>query len=337
MTTLKKPIELYSPEFYITGAVGGAFACGLTHALVTPLDLVKCRLQVNPKLYRGIMNGWSTIIGTEGVAGVVTGWFPALIGYSLQGACKFGFYELFKKKYSDWAGEDTAYKYRTSLYLAASASAELIADVALCPMEAVKVRVQTATTPFAKSTAEAIGKIWQAEGMTGFYKGLAPLWLRQVPYTMMKFACFERTVEGIYKYALSKPKSHYSKSEQLAVSFVGGYIAGIFCAVVSHPADTVVSKLNNMKSAESSTGQAIKHILNDLGFTGIWRGLMPRIVMVGTLTGLQWLIYDTYKVWSGLPTTGTTGTKTTITPLTPSIPTPSGKTTFVGAMTEFKK
>lgn len=24
------------------------------------------------------------------------GWFPTLVGYSLQGLCKFGFYEIFK-------------------------------------------------------------------------------------------------------------------------------------------------------------------------------------------------------------------------------------------------
>ena len=33
--------------------------------------------------------------------------------------------------------------YRTGLYLAASASAEFFADIALSPMEAVKVRIQT--------------------------------------------------------------------------------------------------------------------------------------------------------------------------------------------------
>ena len=62
----------------------------------------------------------------------------------------------------------------------------------------------------------------------------------------MKFAAFERTVETIYKYALTKPKAEYNKLEQLGVTFVAGYWAGIFCAIVSHPADTVVSKLNNV-------------------------------------------------------------------------------------------
>ena len=62
---------------------------------------------------------------------------------------------------------------------------------------------------------------------------------------MMKFACFENTVEALYKYVVPKPKSECSKTEQLTVSFAAGYIAGIFCAVVSQPADNLVSKLNS--------------------------------------------------------------------------------------------
>ena len=57
--------------------------------------------------------------------------------------CKFGFYEAFKIVYANALGEENAYVYRTGLYLAASASAEFFADIALSPMEAVKVRIQT--------------------------------------------------------------------------------------------------------------------------------------------------------------------------------------------------
>lgn len=66
---------------------------------------------------------------------------------------------------------------------------------------------------------------------------------------MMKFATFENTVELIYKYAIARPKDQCSNSQQLGVSFAGGYIAGILCAVVSHPADNLVSFLNNAKGA----------------------------------------------------------------------------------------
>ena len=86
-----------------------------------------------------------------------------------------------------------------------------------------------------------------------FYKGLQPLWGRQIPYTMMKFACFENTVEALYKYVVPKPKSECSKNEQLGVSFVAGYIAGIFCAVVSQPADNLVSKLNSQPGATAGS------------------------------------------------------------------------------------
>lgn len=98
---------------------------------------------------------------------------------------------------------------------------------------------------------------------------------------------FENVVQALYKYAMPKPKSECSKGEQLGVSFAAGYIAGILCAVVSHPADNLVSKLNAQKGA--TAGQIIK----EMGWYALFtRGLGLRIVMVGTLTGLQWGIYD---------------------------------------------
>lgn len=48
--------------------------------------------------------------------------------------------------------------------------------------------------------------------------------MRQIPYTMMKFACFERTVEMLYKYVVPKPRSECTKPEQLVVTFTAGYI-----------------------------------------------------------------------------------------------------------------
>ena len=89
-----------------------------------------------------------------------------------------------------------------------------------------------------------------------------PLWCRQIPYTMMKFACFERTVEALYQFVVPKPRDQCTKSEQLVVTFAAGYIAGVFCAIVSHPADTIVSKLNQAK------GSTAMGVAKDLGMAG---------------------------------------------------------------------
>jgi Mitochondrial carrier protein len=220
----KKKIEMYSPEFYRACAIGGWMSCGLTHMAVTPLDVVKCSMQVDPKKYKSIGTGFSVVWKEGGVPGLFRGWSPTLVGYGFQGMCKFGFYEYFKKcdsalaanaylcdahwghsslcsglgpagmlqqtrldgtcqgllqrsrshsrgldsrraagwiwlllqsfgsrslmlsevgavcrLYADMAGAEMAAKYQTPIFLVASASAEVIADVALCPWEAVKV------------------------------------------------------------------------------------------------------------------------------------------------------------------------------------------------------
>ncbi|XP_055344861.1 phosphate carrier protein, mitochondrial-like [Paramacrobiotus metropolitanus] len=287
-------VEFATPEFYALCGLGGTLACGLTHRAMVPLDVVKCRIQVDPGKYSGIFSGFSVTVKEDGVRGLARGWAPTLIGYSAQGLCKYGLYEVFKVYYSNLLGEEATYQYRTALYLAASASAEFFADIALAPMEAVKVRIQT-QPGWSTTLRDGAPRILREEGLRGFYKGLGPLWMRQLPYTMMKFACFERTVELLYKYVVPKPRSQCTKSEQLTVTFAAGYIAGIFCAIVSHPADTVVSKLNQQK------GSTATDIARSLGWAGVWKGLEPRIVMIGTLTALQWFIYDAVKVYFRLP------------------------------------
>ena len=103
--------------------------------------------------------------------------------------------------------------------------------------------MQTTLPPFAPNARAGWAKVVGSEGYAGLYKGLVPLWGRQIPYTMVKFATFEKTVEQIYKF-IGKPKESLSGLQQTGVSFLGGYIAGIGCAVISHPADVMVSKLN---------------------------------------------------------------------------------------------
>ena len=56
---------------------------GVTHTAVTPLDLVKCRRQVDPKLYKGNFEAWGKIGRAEGLRGIFTGWGPTFIGYSV--------------------------------------------------------------------------------------------------------------------------------------------------------------------------------------------------------------------------------------------------------------
>ncbi|KAJ6748337.1 SOLUTE CARRIER FAMILY 25 (MITOCHONDRIAL CARRIER PHOSPHATE CARRIER) MEMBER 3 LIKE-RELATED-RELATED [Salix purpurea] len=258
-------IEMFSPAYYLACTAGGVFSCGLTH------------MTIDPSKYKSITSGFGVLLKEQGARGFFRGWVPTLLGYSAQGACKFGFYEFFKKYYSDMAGPENAAKYKTLIYLAGSASAELIADVALCPMEAVKVRVQT-QPGFARGLADGMPKFLRSEGYSGLYKGLVPLWGRQIPYTMMKFASFRdycgATIQECHPNTKRPVQQKFAAWNQLCwwISCWG-----------------------------ATAGDAVRQ----LGLWGLFtRGLPLRIVMIGTLTGAQWGIYDAFKVFVGLPTTG---------------------------------
>ncbi len=149
--------------------------------------------------------------------------------------------------------------------------------MALCPFEAIKVRMQTTLPPFASTLREGWGKVTAKEGTAGLYKGLQPLWGRQIPYTMVKFATFETTVNYIYA-TLGKPKETYNSLQQTGVSFLAGYIAGIGCALISHPADVMVSKLNADRQREYFRANEGKASANhDLSGRERWKGYVENL------------------------------------------------------------
>jgi len=289
--------------YYAKCCLGGILACGLTHTLITPLDVTKCNMQVNPGKFPGMISGVGVIAREEGLIGLTKGWAPTFVGYSLQGMFKFGLYEFFKDFYSNLLGEKGSKEWKSFVYLGGSASAEIVADVALCPWEMIKVKVQTSPPgTFPTGFAAAFAAINANRAETRFPMGsLTPLWGRQIPYTMAKFFFFEKVVSFFYNNVFTEPKETYGKGTQLTVTFLSGYTAGVICAIVSHPPDTLVSLLGKPDNKGKSMGQ----IATEFGYSNLMtKGLFPRILMIGTMTGVQWYIYDAFKTAMGMGTTG---------------------------------
>jgi len=56
---------------------------------------------------------------------------------------------------------------------------------------------------------------------------------------------------------------------------------------------------------EANKGKSFSQIANEQGAKNLFtKGIGTRILMIGTLTGLQWWIYDTFKTAMGMGTTG---------------------------------
>jgi len=140
---------------------------------------VKTRIQLDPVTYnRGLIGGFRQVIATEGAGALLTGFGPTAAGYFLQGAFKFGGYELFKSQCVNLLGVDTARNNRTAVYLASSALAEFFADIALCPLEATRIRL-VSDPKFATGLVSGMQKIASQEGVGAFYAGFGPILFKQ--------------------------------------------------------------------------------------------------------------------------------------------------------------
>jgi solute carrier family 25 phosphate transporter 3 len=208
-------------------------------------------------------------------------------------------YELFKDSMSTLVGRDQAHTYKSVIYVASAGCAEAIAAVLMCPWEMLKVQVQTSSRFPNRFGPALTAMIQQRQALSFPFGSLRPLWSRQILGTMANFYTFESTVEGVYTHLLTNDKDSYAPSTQLAVTLGSGYVAGFVSTMVSHPADSLISlKARNPHKTS-------KQLLEEVGWKNLaTKGLGVRIMLTGSIIGVQWFVYDTFKMAMGMGTTG---------------------------------
>ena len=169
---------------WLVASFGSILTASSSSAKLTHCS-VKTRIQLDPLTYnRGLIGGFKQVIAKEGAGAVWTGFGPTAAGYFLQGAFKFGGYEFFKAQSINLLGYETASQNRTAVYLASSACAEFFADIALCPLEATRIRLVSEPT-FANGLIGGFGKILKTEGVGAFYSGFGPILFKQYVLTFL--------------------------------------------------------------------------------------------------------------------------------------------------------
>ncbi|KAG7135078.1 Mitochondrial phosphate carrier protein like [Verticillium longisporum] len=200
-------------DLYARFALAGAIGCSVTHGALTPVDVIKTRIQLDPATYnRGMIGSFKQPTYANGLIG--------------------GFTKMAKQ-----------------------------------------------------------------EGLGAFYAGFGPILFKQIPYTMAKFVVYEKVAEAIFR---AYPKETLSSGQQTQVNLASGLIAGLAAAVVSQPADTMLSKINKTKGAPGQgTVSRLIQIAGELGVRGSFAGLPTRLFMVGTLTAGQFALYGDIKAALG--------------------------------------
>ncbi|ODM90829.1 Solute carrier family 25 member 40 [Orchesella cincta] len=274
MATVVKVEEDDNRRFRITPIQQMMSSCSgaiLTAFLVTPLDVVKVRLQTQQKallsnkcfvycnglvdqLCHGAncqLNVWvkrqghftSTIdvfhkiVRTEGVSSLWSGLPPTLIMAVPSAIVYFVTYEQLRVRMVDLYHQSKSGRVEDPLYipLVAGGLARLWAVTVVNPLELIRTKMQSKRLSY-KELSRACGDLHNARGWTGFWMGYFPSLARDVPFSAIYFGCYEG----------QKKLAGYGSQEKetpILFSFAAGAVAGSVAGALTLP--LMLSKLTN--------------------------------------------------------------------------------------------
>lgn len=90
-------------------------------------------------------------------------------------------------------------------------------------------------------------------------------------------------------------RAKLSPASKLSISLGSGIIAGVAAAILSQPADTLLSQINKGHGPKGTMLYRLGVLSRQIGFKGLFAGLGPRMVMTAGLVSGQFLIYGAVK------------------------------------------
>lgn len=301
-------------SYFARQALAGAICASSAHLALVPLDVIKTQIQLRIGSTAGFGEVARDIIRVQGYRGLFLGLSPTVVGFSLQGGAKFALFDGLKRTLPPVSGGE-----KVALLAAAAATAEVAASTLLCPFEALRIRQVAVPETFSgRGMLGGFRKVVELEGGGALFRGLVPIWLKQVPYTAAQLLAFTLLTDAAYQRAIPAAtglhKADLSVSAQLGVSLTCGVGAGVISSLVSQPGDTVLTRINaglkkSMHSGAAAPGAVVRPpsvaaVVRSLGFWGLWSGTATRAALTGVLSAVMFLTYDGVKVVVGLPSSG---------------------------------
>ncbi|KAI7803585.1 mitochondrial thiamine pyrophosphate carrier [Triplophysa rosa] len=283
-------------------ALAGSAAGMVTRALISPLDVVKIRFQLqieqvssrNPQgKYWGVWQATRCILTEEGLPAFWKGHIPAQLLSVCFGAVQFasfeGLTELVHKK--------TSYNSQTAgVHFVCGGLAACSATVACQPLDTLRTRFAAQGEPkMYRNLRHAVVTMYRTEGPLAFYRGLAPTLVAVYPYAGMQFF--------FYNVLKKRLKPQDSKSNGSLHSLISGSFAGVISKTLTYPFDLFKKRLQvgGFEKARMQFGQVRTYhgfvdcmvtIARDEGPRGFFKGLSPSLLKAALSTGFTFFWYE---------------------------------------------
>ncbi|XP_075683750.1 mitochondrial glutathione transporter SLC25A40 isoform X1 [Rhinoderma darwinii] len=299
----------------------------LTSLFVTPLDVVKIRLQAQskpftkgkcfvycnglmdhlcvclngngkawykaPGRFTGTTDAFVQIVRNEGIRSLWSGLPPTLVMAVPATAIYFTCYDQLRDILIHRLSNVE------SACLIAGAAARLGSATLISPLELIRTKMQSRPLSY-KELTSCIKSSVVKEGWRSLWKGWGPTVLRDVPFSAMYW----------YNYELGKKWlcQRYNKTEPtLSICFASGALSGSIAAVVTLPFDVVKTRrqvevgelevLHNAQKRSTSTWKIMHTIMSENGFRGLFAGLSPRLIKIAPACAIMISTYEFGKAF----------------------------------------
>lgn len=172
-------------------AVAGAGAGGVCSLILSPIELVKCRMQDNPKKYPSAINAARRVYSEGGLRAFSRGGLSTLLREIPGTAIYFGTYEGYIRWARSRRGDTRNTVGEQSM---GGGIAGILFWTAVYPVDYVKTMMQTdsITKPKYSGFADCVSKTVAKHGTAALFRGIGPALARSFPACAVTFVAYER-------------------------------------------------------------------------------------------------------------------------------------------------
>ncbi|CAG9318284.1 unnamed protein product [Blepharisma stoltei] len=267
--------------------IGGG-AAAMTSSCLQPLDVIKTLLLYQHKV-NSIMGCIKYVHEKFGILGFWKGNSASFMRSIIGGGTLFFFLELIREKLGRSSGGLLREILTDSV---ASFIGRGIAVTIQCPLSVIKVQMENPSHG-RKKILGAISEIYGKHKIKGFWKGLAPNLLRDVPYTALSVPFYEQYAKFIGRLTETDKRSNL-------LNFVAGGLSGFSASLVTQPFDVMKNRAMSGYQFHGHTEypgliKGLKIIYEQEGVQGFTKGLLIRGTERSMGQALIWMFYIRLK------------------------------------------
>ncbi|XP_046450968.1 solute carrier family 25 member 40-like [Daphnia pulex] len=143
-------------------------------------------------------------------------------------------------------------------------------------------------------TLDAFVKIVKVEGISSLWSGLSPTLVLALPATMVYFTMYEQ-LRCFIKDRQDVEGSFFHQQPVWLTSLVAGGVGRTLAVTMVSPLELIRTKMQSQKLSYQEVGVAVRELVKNRGFFGLWQGLSPSLLRDVPFSAIYWSFYETYK------------------------------------------